>query len=507
LPKEEIRLVVKQPEPEASRIAEVVGEREVADVIDATTDHAWLVVLGQFAQALGVVSGLSQVPLQQRQGADEVPPQTKLIEFLVGIVGGIEYLQELNLGSEPIAADPTVAEAWGQQLFRHYSQVSRTLEVADEQTLAAVIEVLQTISRPFVQQAVMETLKQDGQLILDVDLTGRPVSPTSTDYPGADFGWMDDEVQKGYQAAVTSLVCERWSRLLLTWQRYAGRTLSADCLQAAIQAVEQVLEVRPRRRVELVQQRRQAWLTRQEQLQAKLTANQQQQNRLWQAVGQAKTEAQELQTELSHLADDPAAPGAVRPYSQVAKCQRRLVAAQKRHSRAWRDLTQLQSQAARLQQRLNQDQDQLLALDEWLAYLETDNAANPNPVTLVVRLDAGFSTGPNLTWLIEMGYGVLTKVHHQASTDSLRRRLPAQSDWRRVGKMPKPWRWLSISNTIVPMPWPRWWSVIICRAKFVTPPCCITPRPLPRPCRTGSRLTTLVKSLKPGLKKRKEFLP
>jgi hypothetical protein len=245
---------------------------------------------------------------------------------------------------------------------------------------------------------------------------------------------MDDEVQKGYQAAVTSLVCERWSRLLLTWQRYAGRTLSADCLQAAIQAVEQVLEVRPRRRVELVQQRRQAWLTRQEQLQAKLTANQQQQNRLWQAVGQAKTEAQELQTELSHLADDPAAPGAVRPYSQVAKCQRRLVAAQKRHSRAWRDLTQLQSQAARLQQRLNQDQDQLLALDEWLAYLETDNAANPNPVTLVVRLDAGFSTGPNLTWLIEMGYGVLTKVHHQASTDSLRRRLPAQSDWRRVGK-------------------------------------------------------------------------
>jgi hypothetical protein len=33
-----------------------------------------------------------------------------------------------------------------------------------------------------------------------------------------------------------------------------------------------------------------------------------------------------------------------------------------------------------------------------------------------------------------MGYVILTKVHHQASTDSLRRRLPAHPDWRRVGK-------------------------------------------------------------------------
>jgi hypothetical protein len=137
---------------------------------------------------------------------------------------------------------------------------------------------------------------------------------------------------------------------------------------------------------------------------------------------------------LNRLADDQPGPGPARPFSQAAKCQRRLVAAQKRQSRAWRDLTKLQAQAARLQQRLSQEQEQLLALDEWLAYLETDNAANPNPVSLVVRLDAGFSTGPNLTWLIEMGYIVLTKVHHQASTDSLRRRLPAQPDWRRVGK-------------------------------------------------------------------------
>jgi hypothetical protein len=431
----ELRVVVKRPEPEASLIAELVGEREVEEAIDATTDHAWLVVLGHFAQALGVVSGLSQVPLKQRQGADELPPQTKLIEFLVGILGGIDYLQELNLGSEPIATDPTLVEAWGQALFRHYSQVSRTLEVADEQTLAAVVEVIQTISRPFIQQAIMETIKRHGQLTLDVDLTGREVSPTSTDYPEADFGWMDDDVHKGYQAAVTSLVCERWGRLLLSLQRYGGRTLSAECLQAAVKEVEEVLQTRPRRRVELVQEQRQELVAQMNQLQDKLADNQRHQERLWADLRVAKQEAKQLQAEVSRLEAHYQSQGwTERPHSQLAKRRHGLVAAQKREGRAWRDLERRQAQATSWQQRLNPLQDQLLSLDEWLAYLDADNMTNPNPVTITVRIDAGFSTGANLTWLIEMGYTVLTKAHHSNTTDRLRRRLPAQPDWTPVGK-------------------------------------------------------------------------
>lgn len=230
----EIKWSLKEPSPEARQIAELVGHREVEEVIDATTDHAWLVVLGHFAQALGLVVSLEEVPLAQRKGPDETIPQTKLIELLVGILGGIEYLKELNEGSQPIAKDPTIAEAWAQAIFRHYSQVSRTLEVAEEETLAAVVEVLRTVSEPFIQAAVMGEIKQKGQLVIDVDLTGREVSPTSSDYPEADFGWMDDGVSKGYQVALSSLVSERWRRLLLTLQRYSGRTLSAECLQAAI---------------------------------------------------------------------------------------------------------------------------------------------------------------------------------------------------------------------------------------------------------------------------------
>jgi hypothetical protein len=430
-----IRLVFKEPDPEARLMAELVGERKVGEAIDVTTDHAWLVVLGHFAQALGVVTGLAQVPLGQRQGPNEVPPQTKLIEFLVGILGGIEYLQELNQGAQPMATDPTLAAAWGQAMFRHYSQVSRTLEAADEQTLAAVVELLRTVSAPFIQAAVLETIKHGGPLTLDVDLTGREVSPTSTDYPAADFGWMDDEVSKGYQAAVTSLVGERWGRLLLTLQRYPGRTLSADCLQAAVSEVETVLQVRPRRRVELVVARRQAMAAHLDQLQGQLERNRHEQDELWACIRVAKAAAKQAQAEVARLEAVYQANGwTERPHSHLVKQRGHLASAQKRAARAWRDLEKWQAQAARLHQLLWPLQEQLLALDEWLAYLEADNMANPNPVSIVVRLDAGFSTGPNLAWLIEMGYTILTKAHHSSSTDRLRRHLPAQPEWTTVGK-------------------------------------------------------------------------
>jgi len=430
-----IRLVFKEPDPQAKVVATLVGDCEVGQEIDATTDHAWLVVLGHFGQALGLVSGLSEVPLAQRQGPDGLAPQTKLIEFLVGILGGIEALQELNQGAQPIATDPTVAAAWGQTLFRHYSQVSRSLEAADDQTLAGVVEVLRTVSAPFIQAAVLETLKQCGQLTIDVDLTGREVSPTSTDYPEADFGWMADEVSKGYQAAVTSLVCERWERLLLTLQRYPGRTLSAACLQAAVREVEEVLQVRPRRRVELVQRRGQELVAQIDQLHRQLADNQQQQGQLRADLRTIRQAAQQRQAEVSQLEAHYQAQGwTERPHSQLAKRRHGLASTHKQASRAWRDLGKRQLQAATLHQRLSHLQEQLLALDEWLAYLDADNMANPNPVTMTVRIDAGFSTGPNLTWLIEMGYTVLTKAHHGQSTDRLRRQLPAQPAWTSVGK-------------------------------------------------------------------------
>ena len=419
---------------QAEQIAAIVGGRSVTDELDATTEHVWLVVMGQFAQMLGLIKRLETVPIDQKH-TPTYPPQTKLIELLVGILGGIEYLQDLNLEAHPIATDTTVAQAWAQAIFAHYSGVSRTLEAADEHTLEGVIEVLRQVSQPFIQAAVMETIRKQGGLTADVDLTGREVSPTSTDYPDATFGWMADDVHNGYQAAIVSLVCERWQRLMLALKRYPGRTHSAECLQDMVRELEQLLGVRPSRRVEQVETRRQALQTKIQALQESIERHQGQEKVLYAHILQNRAEAKALQAEGVGLdpADGDPDP-AEKPHSQRAKTRHKLEAAQAREARNWRDLKKVQAVRIHQEGEMQILQEQLTQLEAWLAQLEADNQANPNPVPFTLRIDAGFSTGVNLTWLIEMGYIVLTKAHHAKISQSLRQHLVEPVTWTRVGR-------------------------------------------------------------------------
>jgi hypothetical protein len=121
-------------------------------------------------------------------------------------------------------------------------------------------------------------------------------------------------------------------------------------------------------------------------------------------------------------------------HCKLAKARRKLMSAQKCEKRAWRDLKKLHRKRDKQQHEMNERQDELLSLDEWLNYLETDNQTNLNPVSIVLRIDAGFSIGPNLAWLVEMGYTILTKAHHGGTADSLRRRVSPNAKWTRVGR-------------------------------------------------------------------------
>jgi hypothetical protein len=422
------------PESRARWIADLIGDQVVGDEIDATTDHAWLIVLGYFAQVLGLVKALEATPVGQRSGPN-CGPQTKLIEFLVGILGGIEHLQDLNHAEDPIAKDRTVIEAWAQEVFVHYSNVSRTLSAAGDETLEAVIDVLQAVSRPFIDAAVVETLRKEGRLTVDVDLTGREVSSTSTDYSDATFGWMEDDIKKGYQAAVTSLTCERWERLMLTLKRYTGRTQSAECLQEAVREVEELLGVRPRRRVDLVQKRQDALKQQIERTETDLTFIQRTIGATQPQVRHIRDEIVQLESTVVDLEQAYQAQNRPeRPYSKLAKARRKLKTARKHEQRIWHRLQKLYRKQDEQQQEIQALQEELIALDERINYLDVDNRLNPNPVPIVLRIDAGFSVGVNLTWLIEMGYIVLTKAHHNASAHSLRRRLTPEMKWTRVGK-------------------------------------------------------------------------
>ena len=388
--------------------------------LDITTDHAGLVLLGKFAQHLGLIERLHTIPLAQRTRTHT--PQAKLLQFFVGILAGLDYLQDFNLAAQPLATDHAVHTAWQQDAFAHYSGLSRTLAAADDATLAALQQVLQEVSRPFLEREVLALVRTGRPLIIDVDLTGRMVSPTSTTYPDADFGWMDDAVAKGYQAAITTLSGGPSGRLVLCSQRYSGRTKSAECLRAAVRQMEQVLGLHPRRRPELVRGR---FVTLALQLQQRRDAV---------ATAQRRQEhlrrtTERVQAELRKLRNAREEPAEVTPQAGTMRLSRLQQQAERLVSQCQAAADWHAKQEAHLRELENQEQQ----LSTWLEELERDNAEVVMPVRMVLRVDAGFSTGENLAWLIEAGYAVVTKAHSGHTTTRLRRKVRQDTVWSVVG--------------------------------------------------------------------------
>jgi hypothetical protein len=217
------------------------------------TAHAMLVPWGPFARQIGLVQRLEKVPIAQRKRDYE--PQTKLIEFLAAIMSGCRYLQDISHGPHPLDRDQTVAAAWGQPGWADYSGVSCTLQACTPETVESVRDVVEEVSRPFVDRQVVLSLQQAGVLIYDGDLTGRPVSSTSTTYPGAAFGWMDDAVRLGYQAALVSLHSPSYGRLWLSVTPHLGDTVSCQQADALVRAAEAPTGTRPWRRIDLLMER------------------------------------------------------------------------------------------------------------------------------------------------------------------------------------------------------------------------------------------------------------
>ena len=89
------------------------------------TQHAFLVAWGWFAQHIGLIQAIHNVPLHQKTYKHS--PQTKILEFLVALLGGLPYLQDISRAAHPLDQDQTVAQAWQQVAWADYSGVSRTL--------------------------------------------------------------------------------------------------------------------------------------------------------------------------------------------------------------------------------------------------------------------------------------------------------------------------------------------------------------------------------------------
>lgn len=397
------------------------------------TQHALMVAWGEFADEIGLIEKLNQVSIPQKSVVHT--PQAKLLSFLMGILSGMTHLKDLNEGPHPLAHDWPAIRAWRLAALAHYTGISRTLAACDQETVAAISQVLHEISRPFIEQEVRLLRQRGCPLIIDLDLAPRRVTNTSTSFPDAEFGWQGDQVGLGYEAALAALTSPSYGRLFLAGFHHPRHTVSLPRLQKMVQAAEEALGYRPRRRTELVRQRLQALDQTIARRQDQLLAQAEKQKTLLAHLETLPSEVAHWEAEVTRLEVLYQAKGRPeRKHSQLAKARRRLASAQKKPKRAPQQLQQAEQAAASHRQRLAQLQAERAALAAHLTELQADNERNPRPVTIILRLDAGFGTGPNLTWLIEMGYLVYTKAHNAQVATSLRHRLEPDATWTRVGK-------------------------------------------------------------------------
>lgn len=416
------------------------------------TQHALMVAWGEFAHEIGLIQKLSQASVPQKSVVHI--PQAKVLTFLMGILSGITHLKDLNGGPHPLAHDWPAIRAWGLVSLAHYTGVSRTLAACDEEAVEAIIQVLHQVSQPFIEQEVRLLLQQNRFLIIDLDLAPRCVSNTSTTFPDAEFSWQDDQVGLGYDAALATLTSPTYGRLFLTGFHYPRNPVSLPRLQKMVHAVEDRLGRRPRRRTELVKQRLEELEKTLAQRQDGLAAQLDKQNTVKAQLETLPKEVTWLKAEVTHLEATYRAQGRKeKPHSQLAKARRRLAATQKKLKKAPQHLQKAQRAAATHRKRLEYLQAQHAELTAHLAQLQADNARNPDPVTIILRIDAGFGTGPNVTWLIEMGYIIYTKAHNAQVTTKLKAMVKPDTRWTRVGKNTEMTAWGEqlISNCPYPL--------------------------------------------------------
>ena len=396
------------------------------------TSHAMLIPWGIFAQLIGLVCALEEVPIPQRQR--EHRPQAKLIEFLAAILSGCAHLQDISRGPHPLDQDQAVAQAWGQEKWADYSGVSRTLKASTDETVTSVQDALEKVSRPFIEREVVLALRDRNVLILDGDLTGRPVSNSSTTYPDVAFGWMSDAIQLGYQAALVSMHSPTYGRLWLSVEQHPGDTVSSSEAEAMVHAAEARTGARPWRRTDLLMERIEQHQPLVEEAETKQRRALSRLSDCQESLDQVHREHQAWAQQVSDLEIAYQARNRPeRPYSRLAKARRKLDVRERRLARRQRDLEKAQTWLSRCQQKVAALQAERALLQERLTRFIEDNRTNSWPIRAIFRLDGGFGTGRNVALLIEMGYEVYSKASNYQTARALRQRAGSRP-WLQVGK-------------------------------------------------------------------------
>ena len=415
------------------------------------THHAMLVAWGQFANCINLVSGMDAVPLHQK--TVDYSPNTKVLEFLVAILSGEKYLKDISYAAHPLNQDQAVAQAWERTGWADHSGVSRALSALTMEEAQQIVQVLQKVSQPFIDQEVMLALRDQGKIIYDGDLTGRPVSNTSTTYPNVAYGHMSDTIRLGYQAVMVSFHSPTYGRQWLSAVPHPGNTVACTQAESMVQAAECSTGVRPLRRTDLL---RQHLKKRQMKLGGHKKRVKQAQENLAQVQSALQETGQQIQDWQNQVRtyeiEYQKRQRPERPYSRLAQARKKVGVYQRRQTRQEKRLSKAQSYVVREQAHLTKCLAQQQVLEQRLRQFEHDNAANPSPVRADFRLDAGFGTPANVALLIEMGYEVYTKPHGQWLKNIRQQRVSDETYWTRVGNNAEMVGWSALAVKDFPYP-------------------------------------------------------
>ena len=418
---------------------------------ETETNHAMLVIWGQYAQALGLILGLVEVPLHQKKVRHD--PHTKVLEFFLSVLAGLEHLKDLSTAAEPIEKDLVVARAWLQPAWGDYSGVSRTLTTLTQTEAEQIVGVLDRISQPFIHREVMLALANPGYVILDGDLTPQPVSDTSTTYPDAAFGHMDDkQIGLGYQVAKVGLRSHTYGRLMLSSALHPGDVVSCTQVKALIGMAEEQIGLRPCRRTDLLSQRLETQVKDREERDQRYQETHKALEKARVRIPETWQQIRDYQTQLEAAEQEYQQQGRKeRPFSQPGKLRSQLEMLQRRKARLEKKIPKLEEQMAFRRKHLMASLEEERVLRQRLEQYEQENATNPFPIRMVFRIDAGFGTPENIVWLIEMGYDVYTRPYG----DWLKPRLKHMAEnlpWTRVGHNAEMIAWKGMKLEDFPYP-------------------------------------------------------
>lgn len=407
------------------------------------TQHGFLVIWGQFAQVKGLTQRIEGVKLRQKNYYHR--PQTKVLEFLVANMSGFKELQQISLSAHPLDKDQAVATAWGQTGWADYSGVSRTMSRLSWEEAKAIVAELDAFSQPFLDAEVELLRKKKKRLTMDGDLTGIAVSNTSTSYPNAAYGHMDNDIQLGYQAGVVSLHAETYGRLWLSGVHHPGDTVSCTQAEELVLAAEDRIGLRPLRRIDGLEQRIREYApileTVEERLKTQRKAVETAQEQFKEAQNLVESRSQELEAvQQAYLTQNKSE----RPTSRLALLRKRVQAALKRQGNRAKALDVAEQKQAKTQNRSQLLLNEINALQQRLERFKQENLTNQEPIEAEFRLDAGFGTYENIALLVEMGYEVYTKPHNHKVTQVLRDKVEETTTWTRVGANAEMVAWPSL---------------------------------------------------------------